>query len=244
MNDKRKNVAKSPPSAPRTRTPRAEAPGLDAIPRWLPPLVFLAATVFFHREFVFGSGKLLGADTLALSYFARNFYTNFIHAFHAFPLWNPLLYGGMPFIDGMHGDIFYPPSLAMFFLDAEHMWGWKILLHVFMAGVFCYLWLRELELSRGSALLGGLTFMLGADLISLVLPGGDGKLFVSALAPLAFLLTARAVRLGRPRDYAAFSLGIALVMFTSHMQAAYFLVWGVTLYFVFRLVMQIGRAHV
>jgi hypothetical protein len=242
MNDKRKATNKTPAPAPaapvRARRPRTEDPGLDAVPRWLAPFVFLVVTIIFHREFVFADGKLLGADTVALSYFARNFYTNFIHAFHTFPLWNPLLYGGMPFIDGMHGDIFYPPSLAMFFLDAEHMWGWKILLHVFLAGVFCYLWLRELGRSRGASLIGGLVFMLGADLISLVFPGGDGKLFVSALAPLAFLLTARAIRLGRPRDYAAFSLGLALVMFTSHMQAAYFLVWGVTLYFFFRLFME------
>ncbi|MGQ0561866.1 MAG: hypothetical protein ACT443_08345, partial [Gemmatimonadota bacterium] len=204
----------------------------------MPPFVFVLATIIFYREFVFEGARLLGTDTMALSYFARSFYTNFVHAFHRFPLWDPLLYGGLPFIDGMHGDIFYPPSLAMFFLSPERMWGWKMLLHVFLAGLFCYLWLRELGLTRGSAMLGGLVFMLGSDLISLIYPGGDGKLFVSALAPLAFLLTERAVRLRRARDYAAFALGIALVMFTSHMQAAYFLVWGVSLYYLFRLIQE------
>src|SRR5688500_18395745 len=230
MNEKRKPGAgsKSRVAAKSTTTLRSAPAGRpednkrQAIPWWLPPLVFLLAALIFHREFVIGGGKLLGVDSLALSYFARSFYTNFIHAFHSFPLWDPLLYGGMPFVDGMHGDIFYPPSLAMFFLNAERMWGWKIILHVFLAGVFCYLWLREIGLTRGSAMLGGLIFMLGPDLISLVFPGGDGKLFVSALTPLGFLLTERAIRLGRARDYAAFSLGIALVMFTSHMPAAYF----------------------
>ena len=241
MNEKRKPASRSKTpakSATTLRTAPAVRPedtSLQTIPGWLPPLVFLLAALIFHREFVIGGGKLLGMDSIVLSYFARSFYTNFIHAFHSFPLWDPLLYGGMPFVDGMHGDIFYPPSLAMFFLNAERMWGWKIILHVFLAGVFCYLWLREIGLTRGSAMLGGLIFMLGPDLISLVFPGGDGKLFVSALTPLGFLLTERAIRLGRARDYAAFALGIALVMFTSHMQAAYFLVWGVTLYFLFRL---------
>lgn len=216
------------------KLPRAE-PSLNDIPRWLPPVVFALITVVLFRDFILGAGELLGRDTLALSYFARNFYTQFVHAFHRFPLWEPLLYGGMPFIDGMHGDIFYPPSLALFFLSAEQMWGWKLVLHIFLAGTFTYLWLRELGVTRGSAMLGGIIFMTGADLVSLVFPGGDGKLFVSALAPLAFLLTERAVRLGRARDYGAFSLGIALLLFTSHMQLAYFCVWGVTLYFLFRL---------
>src|SRR5687767_6265182 len=107
MNEKRKATNKAPvpaakapaaAAAVRARRPRPEGPSLDAMPRWLPPVVFLIVTIIFHREFVFSDGKLLGADTVALSYFARNFYTNFIHAFHTFPLWNPLLYGGMPFI--------------------------------------------------------------------------------------------------------------------------------------------------
>lgn len=229
MNKKTKSVNPKP-----ART----EPSLNDIPRWLPPIVFTLITVVLFRDFILGAGKLLGVDTLALSYFARNFYTQFVHVSHRFPLWEPLLYGGMPFIDGMHGDIFYPPSLALFFLSAEQMWGWKLVLHVFLAGAFTYLWLRELSVTRGSAMLGGIIFMMGADLISLVFPGGDGKLFVSALAPLVFLLTERAVRLGRLRDYAGFSLGIALLLFTSHMQLAYFCVWGVTLYFSFRLVQR------
>lgn len=238
MSDKKTKSGTRPRTAARTPRETPDGPGLDAIPRWAAPVVFAVVAVLFYREFVFGDGKLLGTDTVALSYFARNFFTNFVHAFHQFPLWQPLLYGGMPFIDGMHGDIFYPPSLALFFLNAERMWGWKLILHVFLAGAFCYLWLRELGLKRGSALLGGLVFMAGSDLISLTYPGGDGKLFVSALAPLGFLLTERTIKHQRARDYAAFALGIALVMFTSHMQAAYFLVWGVTLYFLFRLVQR------
>lgn len=223
---------------------RPPAYSLDDMPRWVPVALYAFVTLVLFRDFILAGAKLLGTDTLALSYFARSFYTNFVHAFHRFPLWDPLLYGGLPFIDGMHGDIFYPPSLALFFLNAERMWGWKLILHVFFAGVFCYLWLRELGISRGAAMLGGLVFMLGADLVSLVYPGGDGKLFVSALAPLMFLLTERAARLRRLRDYAAFSLGLALVMFTSHMQAAYFTVWGVTLYFIFRVVQQRKPIHI
>lgn len=237
--------------APVTRTVTRTSPvrvtesgNLNDIPRWLPVALYAIVTLILFREFILTGAKLLGTDTVALSYFARSFYTNFVNAFHRFPLWDPLLYGGLPFIDGMHGDIFYPPSLALFFLNAERMWGWKMVLHVFFAGIFCYLWLRELGVTRGAALLGGLVFMMGADLVSLVLPGGDGKLFVSALAPLMFLLTERAARLSRLRDYAAFSLGLALVMFTSHMQAAYFLVWGITLYFIFRAIQQRKFVHI
>ncbi|HSJ30329.1 MAG TPA: hypothetical protein VK933_02770, partial [Longimicrobiales bacterium] len=214
-----------------------------ALPGWAPALIYAVITVMLFREFFLGGISMLGTDSLALSYFARNFYTEFVQAYHRMPFWNPLLFGGLPFVEGMHGDIFYPPSLALFFMDAGTMWGWKMSLHIFMAGIFTYLWLRRgLGLDSLPAFFGGLVYMLGADLVSLVLPGGDGKLFVSALAPLTFWLAERAAAQRRLADFALFALGIALLVFTSHMQAAYFCVWGVSLYFLFR-VWQVWRAE-
>ncbi|HSJ16027.1 MAG TPA: hypothetical protein VK939_16585 [Longimicrobiales bacterium] len=206
------------------------------LPRWAPIAAYALATVALFPEFFFSGTSLLGMDSMALSYFARNFYTEVVQGVQRFPLWQPYLFGGLPFIDGMHGDIFYPPSLALFFLDARTMWGWKMVLHIFAAGCFTYLWLRRgLGTSRLAALFGGLVYMMGADLVSLVFPGGDGKLFVSALAPLVFWLAERAVRGQRLADFAAFGLGITVIVLTSHMQLAYFCVWGVSLYFGFRL---------
>jgi hypothetical protein len=213
------------------------------MPGWAPAAIYAAVTLVLFREFFLGGVSMLGEDSLALSYFARNFYTEFVQGFHRMPFWNPLLFGGLPFVEGMHGDIFYPPSLAMFFMDAGTMWGWKMSLHIFLAGVFTYLWLRRgLGLDQLPAFFGGLVYMLGADLVSLVLPGGDGKLFVSALAPLTFWLAERAAARRHAADFALFALGIALLVFTSHMQAAYFCIWGVSLYFMFR-VSQIWRAE-
>ncbi len=212
-----------------------------ALPGWAPPVIYAVAVLALFHEVFFSGGHLLGNDTLALSYFARDFYTHYIHTQHRFPLWDPLLFGGIPFVDGMHGDIFYPPTLALFPLSTRALWDWKMILHVYAAGLFTYLWLRGLGLRRGPALFGGLVYMMGADLVSLVFPGGDGKLFVSALAPLVFWLLERCMRRRGLADFALFALGIALVMFTSHMQCAYFLVWGITGYFFFRMA-QIWRA--
>ncbi|MEO5511946.1 MAG: hypothetical protein ABIV28_02940 [Longimicrobiales bacterium] len=233
-------------STPRlTSTQRAARARVDEpdLPRWVAPVAFLVATVLLFPEVIFKGNTLFGTDTFGLSYFARNFYTTFVRNMHAFPLWDPMVLGGLPFLEGMHGDIFYPPSLALFFLDAKAMWAWKMVLHIFLAGVFMYLWLRRgMKLRRGSAIFGGVVFMMGADLVSLVSPGGDGKLFVSVLAPLVFWLAERAASGRRISDFAGFALGITLILLTSHMQSAYFCVWGVTAYFFFR-VWQIWRAE-
>ena len=217
------------------------SPAAGAVPRWAPVVLYAAVTLLLFREAIFMGAGLLGTDSMALSYFARDFYTDAVRS-GTFPLWNPLVLGGLPFVEGMHGDIFYPPSLALFVLDPRTFWTWKMAGHVFAAGVFTYLWLRRgLRLGRGPAMFGGLVYMMGAELVSLVYPGGDGKLFVSALAPLVFLLAERCVSLRRVADFAFFALGITLVMLTSHMQLAYFTVWGVSLYMMFRAA-QVWRA--
>jgi hypothetical protein len=213
------------------------------MPAWMPPAVYAVVCVVLFRETVLTGTSLLGIDSMALSYFARNFYTEFVQAAQRMPHWNPLLFGGMPFVDGMHGDIFYPPSLAFFWLDARAMWGWKMVLHYFLAGIFTYLWLRRgLRLERPAAFLGGLIYLMGPQIVSLVYPGGDGKLFVSALAPLVFWTAERAVVRRGVGDFAFFALSITAIVFTSHMQLAYFCIWGVSLYFFFR-VWQIWRAE-
>ena len=55
-------------------------------------------------------------------------------------------------------------------------------------------------------MVGGLAYELSGIVASLVKPGHDGKLFVSALAPLAFLALLRAVRDRSAAGYALLPL--------------------------------------
>ncbi len=61
-------------------------------------------------------------------------------------------FGGWPF------GLPYWPLVSAF--GPVVAWNLFLLLTYLAAGVFCYLWLRELELSRGAALVGGLLFEL------------------------------------------------------------------------------------
>ena len=53
-----------------------------------------------------------------------------------FPLWNPYLFGGMPYVAAMHGDIFYPTFLLRHAAAARtSAMTWGMILHVWLAGV-------------------------------------------------------------------------------------------------------------
>ena len=231
---KRKKAAQKPG---RVESGSASARALE-IPRWVPPVLYGAVTLFLFREFVFSRDMLYGSDTLALGYMTREFYVNAVSG-GAFPLWNPIILGGTPFVESLAGgDSLYPPSvLLLFLLDPYRALGWKLVLHVFLAGIFMYGWIRRLGLSRPSALLSGLAYGLAPFMVTLVLGGHDGKIFVVALTPLLFWVTESFLVRGGMKSMALVSLVVAAVMLTTHFQMAYFLFGGAGAYVLFRTVL-------
>ncbi|MDX1568396.1 MAG: hypothetical protein R3223_11390, partial [Longimicrobiales bacterium] len=187
---------------------------------------------------------LFGTDTLSLGYVARDFFARALER-GAFPLWNPLILGGTPFLESLAGgDSLYPPSVALLLVtETYRALGWKLVLHVFLAGIFTYGWLRILDRSRVASFLGGLAYLVAPFSVTLVYPGHDGKLFVTALTPLLFWVTEWAFReRGLVRallPWVAVSFVVGLVILTTHFQMAYFLFGAVGLYAIFRTV-QIG----
>lgn len=218
-----------------TKRERAVATASRPVPGWLPGVLYATLALALFHEFVFSDGMLFGTDTAALGYFARKFYADFVRAAGELPMWNPRIFGGLPFVDAMHGDIFYPTTLLSFVMPVHRAIGWKLVIHVAAAGAFTYLWLRRLGVSRPAALWGGTAYLLAPVLVSLVYPGHDGRLFVTALTPLLFWATDRAVTDARARDYGVLALAVALLIFTAHMQLAYFAVWGVVGWALYRL---------
>ena len=208
----------------------------EGIPNWLPPVLYAVLTLFLFRDFVFSRDMLHGSDTLALGYMAREFYANAVKGPGGFPFWNPIILGGTPFLESLAGgDSLYPPSAILLMLLAPHRaLGWKLVLHVFLASVFMYGWIRRLGLSRASALLAGLAYGLAPFMVSLVHGGQDGKIFVIALTPLLFWVTESLLVRATLTSFAALALVIGAVILTTHFQMAYFLFGGVGVYALFR----------
>lgn len=238
-------MSKTNEPKPRRRAAQDSAPESAppiSLPGWVAPLAFGVLAVALFREFVFSDEMLYGGDTLALGYAARALYAESLQALGRVPGWAPHLLGGTPFIEALSaGDSLYPPSLLLLLLTAPHRaLGWKLVLHVFLAGLLFYGWVRSIGGSRAAALLGGTAYMLAPFLVGFVHPGHDGKIFVTALAPLMFWVTERHFRQPGAASFAAIGLSVALIIYTTHFQMAYFLFGGVGLYAIFRSV-QIGR---
>ena len=83
-----------------------------------------------------------------------------------FPLWNPYSYSGHPLLAVLQPAVFYPLNIFLIILPFDLAFNWLIILHFFLAGVFIFLFLREIGASIVGALIGALIFMLGGYMIS------------------------------------------------------------------------------
>ncbi len=137
------------------------------------------------------------------------------------PLWNPEIFGGMPFVAAGSGDVFYPTWLLRFVVPVTTAGNLSFFLHYILAGLFTYLLLRRLAVGWTGSVIGGLAYELSGLLASYPSPGHDGKLFASAMLPLMLLALVLALRDRRWEGYPMVGVATALTLL-GHFQLAYY----------------------
>lgn len=209
-------MAKSPDVASSANEPELAAPRHATL--WA-TLVYTVASLLLGYPALTGQFLVNAhSDQYIAGYAFRDYAAQSLKAGHGIPQWEPFLQGGMPYIAAMHGDIFYLPTMLMrWVLPTDVAMTWEFTIHLMLAGLLTYLFLRAWRFGYWSALIGGLAYMLGGSLAGLASPGHDGKLFVATLLPAALLLLTLAVRDGRHWPWSLFA-GVVALAFISHPQ--------------------------
>jgi len=183
----------------------------------------LTVAAAFHRFFG-GSFLVNEMSDARTGYGPRHFAAEYFRAAGDVPGWSPGLLGGMPFLaNTAHGDTFYPTFLLRLIFPVDVGISLGFLIHIVLAGTFAFMFLRALKLEWGPAFIGGAAYMWSGQIVSLVSPGHDGKLFVSALLPLALMFLYQAVTRSSWRRYLAFGVTVGFSLLTPHFQMTYYL---------------------
>jgi hypothetical protein len=233
----RRSKKRKPQPVPKEKT---GGPGLtshlEKLGDWGPMLLFFIVTVILFRNFIFSGDMLFGTDTVEAGLMFRSFYAEFVRTYHTIPLWNPYLFGGLPFIDAMHGETFYPLAVLKFLIPVHRALGFKIVITVLLCGIFMYLLLRAMGLSRLVSTFGGVAYLLCSNTVTLTYGGHTGKMYVISLLPLLFLAVEKIFKVKRIVVwYLVFALFVAVLILANHPQLAYFAMWGVGAYYIYRL---------
>jgi hypothetical protein len=168
---------------------------LDRLPRWAPAVLYALLTIIAYRTYLFSpaGSMLIGQDTIAAGVMLRTFFTESVRALGRVPQWNPYMMGGVPYVEGGGGDVFYPAVVLHFLFPMTTALAWKLIVHVFLAGVFMYLCARAFGATRWIALLIGAAHLLSSQVISQTYDGQDTKLYVAAIFPGALWLLVTAI---------------------------------------------------
>ena len=172
------------------------------------------------------TGKFLGApasDQYKAGYGFRHWAAEHFKTYGEFPLWNPEIFGGLPFVGAMHGDIFYPTAWLRILLPTHTAMNLGFALHYVLAGLFAYLFFRSLKISWVGSVVGGVAYQLTGLVASYPNPGHDGKLFVTALFPLALLGLVLSMRQRRWKGYPILALAVGLGLLSPQSQMLYYM---------------------
>jgi hypothetical protein len=202
-------------------------------------VVIVFSGFFFSDSMLYSSDQITGIDS-------KVYMHNSLVKHHQFPFWfNPRL-GGMPTIDALFGDAFYPISVAINTVFPVHRAiSLKMILHVFLAGLFFFLMLyRGFRMGAPLAFAGGVLYMLNPEFFSHIYPGHDGKMFVIAWVPY-MLWRLKALSDAPSLLNATFlGIGIGLALLTSHVQLTYFVLWGLFFYSVVAAILSFREKQV
>ncbi|MCX5715686.1 MAG: hypothetical protein NTV07_02270 [Candidatus Omnitrophica bacterium] len=85
-----------------------------------------------------------------------------------FPFWNPYLFCGVPLFASLQSCVLYPASLIYYLGNFSYMFNIFILFHLFLAGVFMYIFMKELGLSKAASFFSAFTFSFSGYMIGAI----------------------------------------------------------------------------
>jgi hypothetical protein len=180
------------------------------------------------------TGRVLLSNDQLTGYAFRAFAADYEHRFGGVAAWYPHLFGGMPYLaNTQHGDTFFPTALLRFALPVDVGMAMGFFIFTVLAGIFTFIFLRGLGLSWAAAFVGGGAYMMSGQVVSMASPGHDGKLFVSALIPLALYFLYRATALRDWRQYVYFGVTVGFSLLTPHFQMTYYLLMAAGFFWLF-----------
>lgn len=149
------------------------------------------------------------------------------------PLWNPFMFCGTSFVGNGMSAIFYPPNLLFVALPVERAFGWVAWLHLVLAGLFMFGFLRQ-SLSPPSALTGAITFQLCGFFIAWLayLP-----LLCTAVWLPAALWAMEAGRDGKVGNIALAGMVLGMALLAGHPQVGFYVLWAFGVYLALRSLM-------
>ncbi|HVA23750.1 MAG TPA: YfhO family protein [Chloroflexota bacterium] len=193
--------------------------------------------IFFWKILVLGRA-IGGLDVLEYFYPYRAYAQQAVDA-GRLPLWNPDHFGGAPFLANIQTAVFYPLTVLFYVFSFPTAYTWSVALHVFLGGLFTYLFARQsLQLGRAGALIGALAFAFGGFFGGQM--GHLNQLSAAVWLPALLLCWDKAIQ-GRLLYVVLGALTVGIQFLAGHSQESYLMLVALLLYAAFGALRSLRR---
>jgi hypothetical protein len=149
------------------------------------------------------------------------------------PLWNPYVSGGLPFVGNAQSAVFSPFNLVSYLLPLYSSRVITAILVLSVAGLFTFLFAREIGLSKSGALLAMTAFTFSGPMIVWL---GHPHALVIAWLPAMLLTIERALNRKSGLYVAASGLTIAAQFLGGHPETSFHVMLAWTTYALYRVI--------
>jgi len=131
--------------------------------------LFIGLCLLYFNRIVFGNYYFF-EDFLYQYYPFRNFFVTSLRN-GTFPLWDPYVFAGTSLIGDIQNALFYPFNIILVLFVKRGVLSFYALelqniLHILLAGIFTYMYGREIKLSKNASMISAVTFMFSGFLIT------------------------------------------------------------------------------
>ena len=174
------------------RPSTTEEAGRSSRVRWIGAAFLLVLTLGMFGDVLVTSQSIVLSDVrndLASHHlYWRAFVSEQLRHGHL-PLWNPHVFCGIPVLGGAQTGVFYPPNWLDLVLPLPLSINLGFALHVFLAGLFAYVWGLRRGLHPVAAVTAGALFMFSGSYFLHVHAGHPAVLYAIAWMPLVLIST-------------------------------------------------------
>ena len=158
-------------------------------------IIIILGLVFFSKIFLNPSMMVHSqpSDFYAYTSFIEQFKADTFREFGTLPLWNNYALATISFIGDAATFPFYPLNLVYNLMPVDLAYGYFILIHVLLAGVFTYLFMRTINAPKFASFVAAITFMFYGKLMTSIY-AGHTMFFQIAFFPLILLLIEKAIQ--------------------------------------------------
>ncbi|MBD3421029.1 MAG: YfhO family protein [Chitinivibrionales bacterium] len=201
--------------------------------KWFPAALFLVLTLLYFLPYLSFDKVLVGTDDGPRGWHTKK---NMLHHLESFSdKWSPLN-GGTALMERRFGRFLTPTYVLHLILPRYAQRTLEYIFWVFLAGLFAFLYMRALRISRGVSIVCAVGFMFAPGLLSNIITGHWVKMEVIALMPGVMYFAERMLRRFSLVNLAGLPILIALTIYSEHLQLAFFVLMGMGAYYLVRII--------